>query len=76
MNRRRRGMTWYTGLSDTERIAINSKVTLNICNYMLDGMSVNLAKALTRDELNIGYILVDHIAKTSYEVLKLQHKKG
>jgi len=45
---------------------------------MLDGRSLGLSKALTRDELDIGYILVDHIARMSYEVLNLQQqlKKG
>jgi len=78
MSRRRRGMMWYTNLTDQSRVLLNSQVTLNICNHMLDGRSLGLSKALTRDELDIGYILVDHIARMSYEVLNLQQqlKKG
>lgn len=63
---------WYRGLSLEKKKENFGAVENSICKYLEQGYSINLSKALTRDDLNIGFKLVDHIARSSMKVLCLQ----
>lgn len=66
--KRRKCMQWYNELNDKQKEIVNEQVSYMICKFLLLGYSINLSKAMTRDDLNLGYNLIDHIGRTSKRV--------
>lgn len=59
-------------LSEKDKKKIFKEASFRICTNLKRGYSIHLSKALTRDALGLGYKLIDHIARSSMQVLDLQ----
>lgn len=75
---KRRCIVWYSSATEEERVIIFNDVAFRICVYLKQGYSINLAKAMVRNELHLGFKLVDHIGRTSEQVeqMKQLNKRG
>lgn len=69
----RKCIQWFLALPKKDKNHVMKEAAFKICSYLKQGNSINLSKAMTRNELGLGYKLIDHIARSSMPVLSLQH---
>lgn len=67
---RRKCIVWFNSLSEREKFTVFEAVSYKICNYLTQGHSINLSKAMVRNEIHLGFKLIDHIGRESLRVNK------
>lgn len=73
MATRRKCLVWFLSLNEGDKRLVIKEASFKICCYLKQGWGINVSKAMTRDDLNLGFKLIDHIARSSMQVLNLQH---
>lgn len=63
-------IVWFNSLSEREKFTVFEAVSYKICKYLAQGHSINLSKAMVRNEMHLGFKLIDHIGRTSLRVIK------
>lgn len=69
---RRKCIIWYNSKTESEKKIIFNNIAFRICVHLKQGHSINLSKAMTRNELGFGFKLVDLVGRQSEEVNKLK----
>ena len=69
---KRKCIVWFNSLSEKEKFTVFEVVSYKICDYLSQGHSINLAKAMVRNEVSLGFKLIDHIGRRSIKVAKVK----